>query len=1203
MPVASGSIAFLGAARFQGYWDATSNHATGSGADSAVTGEVQGLFATGSSTAGGYALVASQKLTASAGDYWQVTGSGTHNVDGNTSWNLNDWCVYSGSAGVAGSWIRLAFEDTIASIIVGDMSSLTTFHMGGDTDKDVIFSSGSVLSGTKNFTFNYESNNLLLTGGLNISDNNKIFFGAAGDASIEYDEDGTDELRFAGAAATFEQAVSFDANVTLGNADTDVVTVTGQLTGSEGAVFNSHVVCNANVTLGNADTDVVTVTGQLTGSEGLSVPDNIKIRFGNATDGDAHMHYDEGGDDYLIISGSDQGVTLMGSVIEADGHLDVKDKIRRKDDSDNYINFGASQFDFYLHGMTPMGISTSATGTGSINLNAHGKDVDVTLLSNLEDAVTGDRYAVYISGSDGIINSNYGVHLADDKKISLGDNNDAHLEYNEDGDNLLIISGSAAGMVLSGTHVAIDGRLIGAEDEDTYVDLSLTTNDQINLVAGGNTLATLYGAGAKNVSINPLSEDVDFKVNQDAGTALFMSGSDGILHSHYGIIVKEDKKAVFGADTMGGHIEFNEDGDNLLIISGSAKGVALSGSVVAVDGLLDVSRIRNINVSNNYIDFGANQYDMYINGFRPLAIAQLSNGTGSIQFNGNGKDVDFTIMSNLEDAVAGDTYSLYISGSDGIINSNYGIHLADDKKISFGDSNDAHIEFNEDGDNYLIISGSDQGIVLSGSTIQIAGTLEGASPLRIAGSVEFLDATETTISGNLNIADDQKLYLGASGDAHLEYNENGDDLLIISGSSQGMVLSGSVVSVVGHLDASRVRRIEDSDNYIDFNTSQTDFYVNAFRTLSLAQVATTGTGSISFNGHGKDVDFTIMSNLEDAVDGDTYSLYISGSDGIINSNYGVHLADDTKISFGDANDAHIEFNENGDNLLIISGSSQGMVLSGSTVTIDGLLVGAGIASGSLSGPGSYVGVNDAGQLVLTASSGGTGTVTISNDGDNRLVTAAGDGSVNGEANLTFDGSDLFITGNINLADDKKIYLGAAGDAHIEFNENGDNLLIISGSGQGMVLSGSTITLDGIVAGPGVASGSISGPGSFLALNDSGQFVLGTPTGGSVTIANDGDNRIATANGNGTLSAEANLVFNGTTLSVSGSVSVSGSLEPDGDAIHDLGSPTHRWANVYTGDLHLKNDRGDWTIVEEEDYLTIINNKKDKRYKFVLEEID
>jgi hypothetical protein len=42
--------------------------------------------------------------------------------------------------------------------------------------------------------------------------------------------------------------------------------------------------------------------------------------------------------------------------------------------------------------------------------------------------------------------------------------------------------------------------------------------------------------------------------------------------------------------------------------------------------------------------------------------------------------------------------------------------------------------------------------------------------------------------------------------------------------------------------------------------------------------------------------------------------------------------------------------------------------------------------------------------------------------------------------------------------------------------------------------------------------------------------------------------------------------------------------------------------MYTGDLHLKNERGDWTVIEEEDFLTLTNNKSGKRYKFVLEEI-
>jgi hypothetical protein len=42
--------------------------------------------------------------------------------------------------------------------------------------------------------------------------------------------------------------------------------------------------------------------------------------------------------------------------------------------------------------------------------------------------------------------------------------------------------------------------------------------------------------------------------------------------------------------------------------------------------------------------------------------------------------------------------------------------------------------------------------------------------------------------------------------------------------------------------------------------------------------------------------------------------------------------------------------------------------------------------------------------------------------------------------------------------------------------------------------------------------------------------------------------------------------------------------------------------MYTGDLHLRNDRGSWTIIEEADYLSITNNLDGRRYKFVLKEI-
>ena len=67
-----------------------------------------------------------------------------------------------------------------------------------------------------------------------------------------------------------------------------------------------------------------------------------------------------------------------------------------------------------------------------------------------------------------------------------------------------------------------------------------------------------------------------------------------------------------------------------------------------------------------------------------------------------------------------------------------------------------------------------------------------------------------------------------------------------------------------------------------------------------------------------------------------------------------------------------------------------------------------------------------------------------------------------------------------------------------------------------------------------------------------------------------------------------------------------SLVPANETLCDLGD--NRWDHVYVndfrvGDVHLKNDRGDWSIIEEEDYLSITNNKTGKKYKFVLEEVE
>ena len=62
------------------------------------------------------------------------------------------------------------------------------------------------------------------------------------------------------------------------------------------------------------------------------------------------------------------------------------------------------------------------------------------------------------------------------------------------------------------------------------------------------------------------------------------------------------------------------------------------------------------------------------------------------------------------------------------------------------------------------------------------------------------------------------------------------------------------------------------------------------------------------------------------------------------------------------------------------------------------------------------------------------------------------------------------------------------------------------------------------------------------------------------------------------------------------------LLPASNGETSLGSDTKRYANIYCQDLNLANDRGDFTLIEEEEYLSIRNNKTGKVYRIVMEEV-
>ncbi len=74
----------------------------------------------------------------------------------------------------------------------------------------------------------------------------------------------------------------------------------------------------------------------------------------------------------------------------------------------------------------------------------------------------------------------------------------------------------------------------------------------------------------------------------------------------------------------------------------------------------------------------------------------------------------------------------------------------------------------------------------------------------------------------------------------------------------------------------------------------------------------------------------------------------------------------------------------------------------------------------------------------------------------------------------------------------------------------------------------------------------------------------------------------------------------------------GHVAPTADNTYNLGSASNRWANVYTGDMHLNNmntggnevdgSEGHWTMQEGSDDLFLINRNTGKKYKFNLTEV-
>lgn len=280
---------------------------------------------------------------------------------------------------------------------------------------------------------------------------------------------------------------------------------------------------------------------------------------------------------------------------------------------------------------------------------------------------------------------------------------------------------------------------------------------------------------------------------------------------------------------------------------------------------------------------------------------------------------------------------------------------------------------------------------------------------------------------------------------------------------------------------------------------------------------------------------------------------------------------------------------------VVSGSSDFRVGGGLTV------FGASSLTGSVSVVGDVEIVGGVLKTAATTFNLVNNTATTLNVGGaaTNIQIGSATGATTVKNNLIVKG-DLYISGTTTTIDStvteiKDPIIGFGFASGSVAATAGDRGFIggITGAGNNVAFvwsnSNSTFAAAKTVSVPGDATVTLSTLQPILAST----FQVG---GSSSTLTRSGTQLILSGNVVAVSGSSVNFVSNGTGIA---EVTAAGLL-PKADVTFNLGSPSQRWQNIYTGDLHLRNDRGDYTLIEESDTLTIRFNKTGKRYRFVLE---
>jgi hypothetical protein len=839
----------------------------------------------------------------------------------------------------------------------------------------------------------------------------------------------------------------------------------------------------------------------------------------------------------------------------------------------NQHGSGSSHSDFRIEGQNDANLFVVDVSTDSIGINvaagSHGSRLDILandasevgllVTNNPGSAAAMGDVAKFISGSVEVFSVG-----STDVVINEGSaTRDFRVESNAD-THMLHVDGTN------------DGVSIGTSDPSSSTKLHIGNSS--------NSSAERVILMVENETASALDAQITFAKQGTAKHCIGMDDSDsdkfkistgGSLGAGVSLI---DLPAAAGGEIVfnEGHadIDFRIEGDtdtNLFVVDASADTIGINiaaGSHGAkLDILQDAASGKGLLVKNNPgSGAAAGDIAQFVSGSTEV----FSVGAADVVINEGGTSRDFRVESlnqagmlfvdASEDTVAIGTIS---------VDSNASLHITHPQDSaaaillieneSSGNAYDAQVSFAKNGTTAHSIGMDDS----DSDKLRIAmGSALGASNKAL---MDFPSATGGAIVVNED-GQDHDFRIETTNDTKAFLVDAGNDVVVINENGDGVDFRVETAA-------------EDEAFFVD--SSANIVYVNKGETAVTTIIGSTndeairvGAAGVIFNedGHATN-DFRVESDSKDHAfwvdSGANFVSILTGSEAITGNTKG---GTDVCFFVSGSNDKDTQV--------------RGVSVFGGDVVVSGTIYDK--SGNSLT--------NNYGKMAVLDSSGNTeGTSTAAGLADTfKLKEGSGIGlSINA-------GSDqVTISANFGSATNPAFTDRGFRTGHVE-NHRGTSIIctssiaFVSGNHIGGV---SPVAYDASNVGQDVfffVSGSVGGE-TAAAAHRHGVSCFGGDMVVSGALATKSNFKV---NGNTNLKGNTALGnANSDTITFTGRVN--SHVLPSADSTYNLGSAALRFANIYTGDLHLRNDRGNWTIYEEPDMLVVVNNLTGKKYKMGL----